>query len=725
ENQIIQWRPGKKDEGGPQTLEEYLKKLPLGNGQQLPLTRNGSGHLDPVTQQLVWQWTQGLHGQEIASEVARLSGGLVSPPTVSKWWKKEIEERKRHASSGSDQHTLEPPKKRVRTELLGSENDDNDTVMDDAGLMMPGAGDTANEGSGGFSGRNEDISRLTQLARLALASSEFEVPHAQRTTARALGLQIRDVAADGDCFYQSVVDSVPQEEWDRRGYARTVPGLRHALADYLLQDDSHLSYFAALANGDDMQATLQLQEAAANIRKSRTWNNDGGDIAPQLVADLLDVNIKVIGPDGVLSTQGTVDDGTRRTYYIVYNGTNHYMATQRLQDTHTVETAGEQRRDPIAPHPAQHTISPRTQYPDPTGASGHTTPHRHNTSEMTTASRYTENAGQPFIRHLDQARTELTWPANSRYSDDKDDELRIVRAIDTHTVTPAAGMDDMFPWRDSADPARRVFAPYADEHGNVHPLVRKNADQITARMYAAGRNLLAGIAADANDTRLPNSAMDRLKNRVWPQLEKAVAQEIRRLTLGDPNPSFPVRVRTVEHKHVRPHEHILVGQSGLFLSPSPADMFLDEQPSLLNGRILGVYLGAVIRDQHSLDNWRTRYSAFPAYAMNLDAEPSLEHHLMSAEGAANSIAFANTAVTEGPEPAIDLNRVNAQFVEFRVNMPTNTGQLRSQSIMVLIALDNAFDILTNPYGIIIADYGDGYVDLFKKTDNNVKEEPAD
>ncbi|MEV0700605.1 hypothetical protein AB0I53_22205, partial [Saccharopolyspora sp. NPDC050389] len=67
----------------------------------------------------------------------------------------------------------------------------------------------------------------------------------------------------------------------------------------------------------------------------------------------------------------------------------------------------------------------------------------------------------------------------------------------------------------------------------------------------------------------------------------------------------------------------------------------------------------------------------------------------------------------------------SQPVVVVLSMPTNTGRLRSQSIMVFIVLDNAFDILANPYGTIIADYGDDYVDLFKKTHNNVKEEPAD
>ncbi|TDD31195.1 hypothetical protein, partial [Saccharopolyspora elongata] len=76
ENEIIQWRPGKKDEGGPQTLKEFLGTLDLGNGQrQLALTTDSRHRLkDEVTQKLVERWAQGLHGQESASGVVTLSG---------------------------------------------------------------------------------------------------------------------------------------------------------------------------------------------------------------------------------------------------------------------------------------------------------------------------------------------------------------------------------------------------------------------------------------------------------------------------------------------------------------------------------------------------------------------------------------------------------------------------------------------------------------------------
>ncbi|MEV0705870.1 OTU domain-containing protein, partial [Saccharopolyspora sp. NPDC050389] len=326
---IVEWRP---QPGGARKLREFLLGLRWDDGQQrdrqLPLDQDKSGRFfSAVTQELVRDWVLQLHGQHGSMglrEVVELSGGLVSESTVSRLWKKERAGRKPHVSSGSGRHTLEPPRKRVRTDSVGPEGDD--AGMDDAALVVPGGG------------RNEDISRLTQLA---YASSGLWGTPEQRATARGWGLEIRDVGADGDCFYRSVLDSVPEGVWgarlDQFGYERSVEGLRDALADNYLQ--------RFVASTDAERASLQI--VADDIRAPRSWSNVGGDVAPQLVADLLGVNIVVIVPDGRLSTQGVEQYGTRETYCIVYNGTDHYMATRRLEDTHAAGGS----RDLVAPQP--------------------------------------------------------------------------------------------------------------------------------------------------------------------------------------------------------------------------------------------------------------------------------------------------------------------------------------------------------------------------------------
>ncbi|MEV0056561.1 protein-glutamine glutaminase family protein [Saccharopolyspora shandongensis] len=231
----------------------------------------------------------------------------------------------------------------VRSEQAGSTAGPED---DNAGPVVPGAGDTAGEGSSGIGGSGQDRSELAQDPVPLGDGGSWD---RQRARATALGLEICDVEANGDCFPQSVLDSVPEDVWgprlDQLGYERTVQGLRHALADNFLQRlIDNPGYFADITRGDDAWAWLSIEE---NIRTLGNWNNVGGDIAPQLVAGVLGVNIVVIGPDGSESTVGAEFRDDWLTYWIIYNGTNHYMATRSLQDTHTAGGP----REPVAPQP--------------------------------------------------------------------------------------------------------------------------------------------------------------------------------------------------------------------------------------------------------------------------------------------------------------------------------------------------------------------------------------
>ncbi|WP_207954931.1 protein-glutamine glutaminase family protein [Saccharopolyspora elongata] len=237
----------------------------------------------------------------------------------------------------------------VRFEQTGSSvgPEDDNAGTDDAGPVVPGTGDTAGEGNSGFDGREQDRSGLTQDPVLLGDGGSWD---RQRARATALGLEILDVDANGDCFPQSVLVSVPKEVWgprlDELGYERTVQGLRHALADNFLQriiDDP--GYFAATAGDGDEWAWSSIEE---NIRTLGNWYHVGGDIAPQLATGVLGVNIVVIGPGGRESTQGAEFHDDWLTCYIIYNGTNHYMATRPLQDTHTAGGP----RDSVAPQPA-------------------------------------------------------------------------------------------------------------------------------------------------------------------------------------------------------------------------------------------------------------------------------------------------------------------------------------------------------------------------------------
>lgn len=260
----------------------------------------------------------------------------------------------------------------------------------------------------------------------------------------------------------------------------------------------------------------------------------------------------------------------------------------------------------------------------------------------------------------------------------------------------------------------RVYEPFADANGKVHPMVIARADEITAKMLR-NKATLKAIARDPDDHRLPDTVTNKQLEAVWPVLEASVTTEIKRLTRGQALKSPPVRIARVEPEHVPEHEKVLVGQWGLFLAKWPPNRLTSRRPSLLNGQILGMYMGAVLDDPDDLYDWENTYERYPAYALGLGTDTRYES-LMGAEGAANAAVFANTATKLvprrngfGQEFAIDDERVNALFIEFLVRLPLPGGGFRSQLIGAVVALENAFDQEANPYGLVLVSYGDTYL----------------
>ncbi|MGW5578517.1 hypothetical protein [Micromonospora chokoriensis] len=300
----------------------------------------------------------------------------------------------------------------------------------------------------------------------------------------------------------------------------------------------------------------------------------------------------------------------------------------------------------------------------------------------------------------------LVWD----YPDDGGNHaLRVVRATRIeHKLHPNPSMENALTWRDAVDPMGKVYAPYADDAGRVHPAVVANADSITAKM-SGGKAYLTAIARNPEDARLPQSAA-RDMTRLWPLLEEDVAAEVRRLVRGD---SAPPRVapRLMTEQDLLPHERVLEGQWGLALAWEPGS----ARPALTDGRILGLYLGAVLETQEDQDSWGRIYDNFPSYAMELPERRGLT--VMSSDGAANYLSFANTALKDGK---LDQERINAIFLQFVVSLTDKDGKRRPQSVIAMVALDNAFDVETNPNRIVIVDYNEGYLQQFEA---QVKTEP--
>jgi hypothetical protein len=265
----------------------------------------------------------------------------------------------------------------------------------------------------------------------------------------------------------------------------------------------------------------------------------------------------------------------------------------------------------------------------------------------------------------------------------------------------------------------------------VHPVVRELADRIRAQMMS-GKKVLKAIAADRDDVRLPVMGARRMEG-LWPLLEQDVAAEVVRLVRGEKAPVARVVVGRLSGQHVRAHEQEMVGQWGVFLADPLAGA--GQRMSLTNGRILGLYLGAVLKAGPQMQAWEERYQRYPSYAVEARGRDGSDS-TMSAEGAANSIAFVNTALEPGipkfittgqvfAPPALDYSVINAVFQPFAVYLPDKHGGFRWEAIVALIALDNAFDPVTNPHRMIVADYGDAYLPNFEPQIKPDPDEPTE
>ncbi|WP_460429105.1 hypothetical protein, partial [Amycolatopsis oliviviridis] len=334
-------------------------------------------------------------------------------------------------------------------------------------------------------------------------------------------------------------------------------------------------------------------------------------------------------------------------------------------------------------------------------------------------------------------RTELAAPEGPA-------DTYVSRAL-RYGLRPIHGMDDMFYWRDPADPLYKVAPRFAGPDGDIHPVIRANADKITAKIVN-GKNNLKRIAADPDDHKLARTDAATF-TRIFRTLEENLTAEIRRIVrtstnptpgtiteaaLGPTDPDRPVYVGQVLPEHVAAHEQRLVGQLGLYLTHPPGTVPHDRQPALRNGRVLGIYAGAhlgkvyivpsQIAGRHDLENhWKQRHPHYPAY--NMHAGRGANPEQITAEGAGNSTAFANSATL--PTGGIDQTRVNTVLLDIEVTLPNKNNPAKTTTIgaTAYIALDNAFDPTTNPHGTILVDYSDHYE--FTRKEKTFKREDPD
>jgi hypothetical protein len=278
--------------------------------------------------------------------------------------------------------------------------------------------------------------------------------------------------------------------------------------------------------------------------------------------------------------------------------------------------------------------------------------------------------------------------------------------------------DQEFPWRDPDDPLHRVYAPYADAGGRLHPAVTVRGAEIQQwqsllrRMKQWPRRAAAG----------------QDWARVQKSLEQQVADLVRATVEGRPVPPR-IEARILTADDVLPREQALAGQYGTFLTAAARAAQGAERPLGSSGHVLALYPAAVLDERGAEERWQARHPAYPAYAVTLERRTGRKG-LMSGEGYAGAAAFANTRLTAGAaKPAIDrsFTGVNALFATFEVQLalppgPSGRQGHRWQPIVALLAMDNLYGD-HNPAAMIIADYGDTYLTLLQPPPPPVKPDP--
>lgn len=93
------------------------------------------------------------------------------------------------------------------------------------------------------------------------------------------------------------------------------------------------------------------------------------------------------------------------------------------------------------------------------------------------------------------------------------------------------------------------------------------------------------------------------------------------------------------------------------------------------------------------------------YALDVAKSRGAKAFTLSPMGAANSMAFANTAVT--PDLAYDESRLNARFLPFNVELQSKDGKMQKEQVVAVVGLKN-------PRTQILLEYGPNYLQQFKR-----------
>lgn len=278
-------------------------------------------------------------------------------------------------------------------------------------------------------------------------------------------------------------------------------------------------------------------------------------------------------------------------------------------------------------------------------------------------------------------------------------------------MKPDPAIDDAFPMRAPGNPMK-VHPYFASESGGVH-------EAVTIREVAFMKNEVPPVVGILEKE--AGKPISREKTQVvLAGLKNSVKNEMSRLIRGEKLLVPRMTVRVIKDDEVSTHEAALIGQYGAFIDnklPSSA------QHTLSNGRIIGIYAGAVLEE--GIDPEFSDFSARGSTQYDMNVRSNMT---MTAHGFANSVAFVNTALKAGTtleELHYDEDRINAHFVGFRLTMTDKDGKQRHQNIAALVAEDRLYNPKFNKSGEVRVSYGPDYAEFRNPHEVSVKPEPPD
>ena len=275
-----------------------------------------------------------------------------------------------------------------------------------------------------------------------------------------------------------------------------------------------------------------------------------------------------------------------------------------------------------------------------------------------------------------------------------------------HSMEPVPANNHKFPLRDLRAPLDRVHARYADDDGRCHPNVTLRKIDLASGYKTYFKHLCRDPRVGLAPARIAD-----VRRRL---LDNARAEFIRLLDndragvdrqTGEPSAAhWPCEPRRLDRHDVPAHEHMLAGQYGLFLKPPAPGQ---EPPVLGNGRILGFYMGVFAANEQELEAVQAQHPDYERYALDAPRAGG-KLTVYSAQGCANDLAFANTALqADAVQPTYDRERLNAEFMPFELQLTDKAGKPARETVIAVVALDNAIG------HELRIDYGDAFLQQFK------------